>query len=355
MAQRNAFAGVGVGTGNNNAGVPADAGVSKKGVTGDSTVDTNIYVTKKEKKCLSVKSKCYNSKLTAETSDGVKLNCSSLGNNAFEWRYGDDEACEPNKGQCKPEVKCSADIKGSQANFKCTNDLPEECGNSIKENGEECDGNVGVGSCPAGTTGTTTCTNDCKIDKTNCQITAVCGNNQVETGETCDDGNTANGDGCDSSCKEEVKKSTIILGDYNGDGITDFGDVVKFNWHVAFGESLGNQKYTGDNCGGKNQKPCKIGNNNIYICDDGSGLSTTNTNKCNPGSNLGDYNGDGITNFGDVVKFNWHVAFGESLGNQKYAEDSCGGKNQKPCKILDNSIYICDDGSGLATDNSGTC
>lgn len=32
---------------------------------------------------------------------------------------------------------------------------------------------------------------------------AVCGNHIVESGETCDDGNTANGDGCSSACQTE--------------------------------------------------------------------------------------------------------------------------------------------------------
>jgi cysteine-rich repeat protein len=36
------------------------------------------------------------------------------------------------------------------------------------------------------------------------QVTAVCGNNQVEAGEACDDGNTTAGDGCDGSCRPEA-------------------------------------------------------------------------------------------------------------------------------------------------------
>src|SRR3989338_6227008 len=34
----------------------------------------------------------------------------------------------------------------------------------------------------------------------------VCGNSKVEAGEDCDDGNTANGDGCSSLCKKEQKQ-----------------------------------------------------------------------------------------------------------------------------------------------------
>jgi len=35
------------------------------------------------------------------------------------------------------------------------------------------------------------------------EVTAVCGNGTVESGEQCDDGNTTSGDGCDSSCQTE--------------------------------------------------------------------------------------------------------------------------------------------------------
>nr|MBA4405106.1 hypothetical protein [Nanoarchaeum sp.] len=35
-------------------------------------------------------------------------------------------------------------------------------------------------------------------------VTPVCGNNITESGETCDDGNLINGDGCSSSCQTEI-------------------------------------------------------------------------------------------------------------------------------------------------------
>jgi cysteine-rich repeat protein len=39
-----------------------------------------------------------------------------------------------------------------------------------------------------------------------CLVTtsAACGNGLLETGETCDDGNPAGGDGCSASCQDEV-------------------------------------------------------------------------------------------------------------------------------------------------------
>jgi cysteine-rich repeat protein len=37
-----------------------------------------------------------------------------------------------------------------------------------------------------------------------------CGNGTIDTGETCDDSNTANGDGCDSNCQLEVCGNTFV-------------------------------------------------------------------------------------------------------------------------------------------------
>ena len=42
-----------------------------------------------------------------------------------------------------------------------------------------------------------------KADELNVQPGAICGNSILETFENCDDGNTADGDGCSASCLEE--------------------------------------------------------------------------------------------------------------------------------------------------------
>jgi cysteine-rich repeat protein len=46
---------------------------------------------------------------------------------------------------------------------------------------------------------------------------AVCGNGTIETGEECDDGNTAPGDGCDAACDREPPPNC-------GDGNVDYAD-----------------------------------------------------------------------------------------------------------------------------------
>ncbi len=50
----------------------------------------------------------------------------------------------------------------------------------------------------------------------------VCGNGAVESGETCDDGNLTNGDGCDSSCQEE--DDPIEITPECGNGIIEAGE-----------------------------------------------------------------------------------------------------------------------------------
>ena len=44
----------------------------------------------------------------------------------------------------------------------------------------------------------------------------VCGNGIVETGETCDDGNTVSGDGCSATCTTETSAVPAIVGSMNG-------------------------------------------------------------------------------------------------------------------------------------------
>ncbi len=50
---------------------------------------------------------------------------------------------------------------------------------------------------------------DGAIDENACPL-PVCGNGIKEQGETCDDGNTANGDGCSSTCQEEINASVTM-------------------------------------------------------------------------------------------------------------------------------------------------
>lgn len=65
------------------------------------------------------------------------------------------------------------------------------CGNNILEFGETCDdGNTVSGD---------GCSSTCQSE-----IAIVCGNGILEIGEQCDDGNTVSGDGCSATCQTEV-------------------------------------------------------------------------------------------------------------------------------------------------------
>jgi cysteine-rich repeat protein len=92
------------------------------------------------------------------------------------------------------------------------------CGNNAVDvsNNEECDGNNfgGLGTAPVlcsthdskFTSGNLQCIN-CKIDTTSCVVSGsgggVCGDGNIDSGEQCDDSNTAPTDGCDGSCQIE--------------------------------------------------------------------------------------------------------------------------------------------------------
>ncbi len=67
-----------------------------------------------------------------------------------------------------------------------------ECGNSILDQGEECDdGNNEDGD---------GCSSTCTIEVPE----PYCGDGNLDQGEECDDGNIVNGDGCSSTCTTEV-------------------------------------------------------------------------------------------------------------------------------------------------------
>ncbi|PJA08335.1 hypothetical protein COX69_02565, partial [Candidatus Falkowbacteria bacterium CG_4_10_14_0_2_um_filter_48_10] len=74
------------------------------------------------------------------------------------------------------------------------------CGNEIIESGETCDdGNTNSGD---------GCSAACQLE----QNGGVCGNGVVESGEECDDGNLVSGDGCSSTCQLDGSGGGPICG-----------------------------------------------------------------------------------------------------------------------------------------------
>src|SRR5262249_12397365 len=93
-------------------------------------------------------------------------------------------------------IVCPAPLQCAAAQKVC---ITNNCGNAIVDPGESCDdGNILDGD---------GCSHDCQAE--------ACGNAKLDSGEQCDDGNQTAGDGCSPMCTTEVC----------GNGIVDFGEV----------------------------------------------------------------------------------------------------------------------------------
>lgn len=86
-------------------------------------------------------------------------------------------------------VSCNDDCT-----WNATQCRPQSCGDGFIDGDEQCDTNAANSSCEAATLGarplgTVTCTNDCKLDTTKCVAaasSASCGNSVIDDGEDCD-------------------------------------------------------------------------------------------------------------------------------------------------------------------------
>jgi len=116
-------------------------------------------------------------------------------------------------------------------------DCPVEpiCGNNIMEEGEQCD--------DGNTEDLDGCSSTCQLE----QIIPepICGNNIMEEGEQCDDGNTEDLDGCSSTCQLEQIPSECCddsdcTTDYYSDKYCSGGDVYRdfHNFTCILGECV---------------------------------------------------------------------------------------------------------------------
>jgi cysteine-rich repeat protein len=120
-----------------------------------------------------------------------RLNCTLpfCGDNIIDNLAPRFEECDPPDGEtCDDQCKI---IVGAA------------CGDGVIDAGETCD--------DANTTNGDGCSSACQVENgfscagepSVCTLDPVCGNGTVEAGETCDDANTANNDGCSSVCAVE--------------------------------------------------------------------------------------------------------------------------------------------------------
>ncbi|MCH7568905.1 MAG: hypothetical protein IIA87_05810 [Nanoarchaeota archaeon] len=116
-----------------------------------------------------------------------------------------DGTCDPseNCSSCERDCACDPRETCNVVSNTCEPD-PEPCGNSIVIFPEVCDP-PGQRACTtsAGYSGTQTCSNDC-LNLGECTSPDFCGDEIIQNPpETCDDGNTTPGDGCDELCQIE--------------------------------------------------------------------------------------------------------------------------------------------------------
>lgn len=167
----------------------------------------------------------------------------------------------------------------------CTLEIYEQtqkiCGNARLDPGEVCDdGNTADGD---------GCSHDCSIE--------ACGNGiqEPELGEICDDGNTVGGDGCSHDCM-----STETCGNH----ITDLGEVCD-DGNTVDGDGCSRDCTSNETCGNGLRD---LGE----VCDTGGASAA-----CDPDCTLPEC-GDGLVN----------MAAGEQC------DDGPGnGTNGDPCKI----------------------
>lgn len=155
----------------------------------------------------------------------------------------------------------------SQDNPVCGNGVIEKPGESCDDgnniDGDGCQANCQLSHCPDGIKDPD---EECDDNNTEyndgcspeCKI-EKCGDSIVQLNEDCDDGNTENGDGCDSQCKKEATC---------GDGVQDNGE------ECDDGNLINNDKCTNE---------CKL-----QVC--GDGIFNPQTEQCDDGNNE---NGDG--------------------------------------------------------------
>jgi cysteine-rich repeat protein len=107
----------------------------------------------------------------------------------------DDNVCTDNG--CNSETGCVFTNNTSQCDDDNACTIDDTCsGGSCSGAPKNCDDQIEctIDSCSSG---------ECQHNSSGCQTQPVCGNNIIESGEQCDDGNTTNGDGCSSTCQLE--------------------------------------------------------------------------------------------------------------------------------------------------------
>lgn len=188
--------------------------------------------------------------------------------------YGGSISCD----MCPGAINTGVDSDGDGIDDACDEDAVVLCGNGVIDIGETCDDSNRLNG--------DGCSSTCQTETT---PAGVCGNGITESGEQCDDGNTVDADGCSSACTLEnpaacgngVTDSGEQCDDGNtlsGDGCSQYCQIeaVCGNGELEAGEQCddGNTQ-NGDGCDTtcQNEVPAVCGNSTLEVgeeCDDGN-------------------------------------------------------------------------------------
>ncbi len=222
------------------------------------------------------------------------------------------------------------DLDGCNADCR-----PGECGDGALDEGEDCDdANNQREACTYGLEACTVCDASCKESP---GLTSFCGDGLRDLihGEECDDGNTRDGDGCDSNCTPSRCGNGVRAGDEE----CDDGDAAKR--FCAYG-SLEACTICSSDCEIVTQEPRYCGNKIVdapeEACDDADNIDG---NGCN--------NDCSLTGCGDGLVTR-DAPFEEECDDRNNATEACayGAMDclvcDADCKIVSGTVRYCGDG-----------
>ena len=223
-------------------------------------------------------------------------------------------ANQPAAKVCQSGIVCPDGTTCAAAQAVC---ILGTCGNGLVDPGETCDdGNINDGD---------GCSHNCKNE--------MCGNGDMDPGEKCDDGNTTSGDGCSADCK-----SVEVC----GNGVKDVGEACDDGNTVS-----------GDGCSAscKSTEVCGNGIKDIHeLCDDGA-IPGGCSDDCQGGTGCGD---------GQIDKDAAGVPIEECDDGNSDDNDDCHGCHLNVCgdsfvQATGHRREDCDPGAGGVALQTATC
>ncbi|MCF7844836.1 MAG: DUF4215 domain-containing protein [Kiritimatiellales bacterium] len=160
----------------------------------------------------------------------------------------------------------------SEFYVECDEGSMPDCGNGTIEGAEECDN---------GSNNSDTVPNACREDCTD----PICGDGITDSanGEDCDDGNTTNGDGCDSECQTEHSAGGDCYACENWNCASNMVcyQNIQYGWATCANSGIQTTDFT--ECGptGEDGPECGDGlQEGAEECDNGSNNSDSQPNAC---------------------------------------------------------------------------